>query len=73
MMGFGLLWIVFLVVGLFFLAREGSGLQALFGTKQSGWQEKTEASAKDILNQRYASGEITPDQYQAMKQDLNLQ
>jgi uncharacterized membrane protein len=73
MMGFGLLWIVFLVVGLFFLAREGSGLQALFGMKQSIGQEKTEASAMDILNLHYASGEITPDQYQSMKQDLNLQ
>jgi uncharacterized membrane protein len=71
MMGFGLLWIVFLAVGSLFLAREGSGLQALFGTKQSIQQEKTYASAKDILNQRYVSGEITRDQYQAMKQDLN--
>ena len=71
MMGFGLLWIVFLVVGSLFFVREGSGLQALFGTKQSSWQEKTNTSAKDILDQRYASGEITPDQYQAMKQNLN--
>ncbi len=70
MMGFGLLLIVFLVIGLIFLVREGSGLQALVGMKQFDRQENTNTRAMDILNQRYARGEITSDQYQAMKQDL---
>ena len=71
MMGFGLIFIVLIVVGLLFLVREGSSLQALFGTKQSSQQEKTNPNAKDILDQRYASGEITREQYQTMKEDLN--
>ena len=71
MMGFGLIFIVLIVVGLLFLVREGSSLQALFGTRQSSQQEKTNPNAKDILDQRYASGEITREQYQTMKEDLS--
>ncbi len=68
MMGFGLIWIVLLVVGLLFLAREGFGLQKVIGSKQSYRQE--DANAMDILNQRYARGEITSEQYYSMKKDL---
>ncbi len=70
MMGFGLLWIVIIVIGLIVLAREGFGLQGSGGMKQLSQHENTGASAMDILNQRYARGEITQEQYLRMKQDL---
>lgn len=70
MMGFGLLWIVIIVIGLIFLAREGFGVQGAGSMKQLGRHENTSASAMDILNQRYARGEITQEQYLIMKQDL---
>lgn len=70
MMGFGLLWIVIIVIGLIFLAREGFGVQGAGSMKQLGRHENTGAIAMDILNQRYARGEITQEQYLIMKQDL---
>ena len=73
MMGFGLLWIVLFVVGLLFLTREGFGIQRLLGTTPSNKQTDREngQDAINILNERYARGEITREQYQVMKQDLD--
>ena len=73
MMGFGFLGLIFmllfwvgLIVGAIFLMR------ALFpGSSQgsSGTQEPG-GSAKRILDERYARGEITRAEYEAIKEDL---
>ena len=72
MMVFGLLGIVLLVGAILVFAREGSSLQGLFGSSQSNRLISgiDSVNALDILNQRYARGEITREQYQSMKQDL---
>lgn len=72
MMGFGLIGIVLVVAAIIFLSREGTGLHGLVGYRQLNRQmlQNENANALDILNQRYARGEITREQFQSMKQDL---
>lgn len=72
MMGFGLIGIVLVVAAIIFLSREGTVLQGLVGYRQLNRQmlQNENANALDILNQRYARGEITREQFQSMKQDL---
>lgn len=72
MMGFGLIGIILVVAAIIFLSREGTGLQGLVGYRQLNRQmlQNENANALDILNQRYARGEITREQFQSMKQDL---
>lgn len=72
MMGFGLIGIVLVVAAIIFLSREGTGLQGLVGYRQLNRQmlQNENANALDILNQRYARGEITREQFQSIKQDL---
>lgn len=66
---FPLMWIfpaIFLIVLLLFLFRTGgSPMCGRRGTRDSG------ASAQEILDRRYALGELNRDEYQRMKQDLN--
>ena len=60
--GFPLMWVfplIFLVVMLLFLFRGGG----------PGRRDKEE-SAKEILDRRYARGEIGQEEYQRMKKDL---
>jgi len=38
--------------------------------KNTGMEILSQASPREILNQRYARGEITREQYETMKQDL---
>lgn len=73
MMGFGLLWIVLIVVGLLFLTREGFGIRRMAGTTPSTRRtdRENEQNAINVLNERYARGEITREQYQVIKQDLD--
>jgi putative membrane protein len=68
MMGFGLVGVVLLVGALVVFTRGGSGLQGLFGTRNNS--PGVEENALEILNQRYARGELTRDQYQNIKKDL---
>jgi uncharacterized membrane protein len=72
MMGFGLIGIVLVVAVIIFLSREGTGLQGLVGYRQLNRQmlQNENVNALDILNQRYARGEITREQFQSIKQDL---
>ena len=72
-MGFGILGFVLMLVfwgGLIALAIWL--VKTLFASSQqlSGSAQGHELSAGDILNQRYARGEITREQYEMMKQDL---
>ena len=48
-------------------------LKALFTDTQgdsNSAKASGDLSAREILNQRYARGEITPEQYETMKQDI---
>ena len=71
-MGFGgigaigmiLFWVA-VIVGIVWLVRTMGGSNAQFPTQMHGG-----ANARDILDQRYARGELTRDEYEAMKEDL---
>jgi putative membrane protein len=67
---FGLLFMILFWVGLIALAVWLVG--TLFG--RNGRQAKSsgdhELSAREILDRRYARGELTREQYELMKQDL---
>lgn len=62
--GFGgigmIIWMVLLLVILFWLFRRGAGPD----------RGPSQESPLDILKRRYAAGEITREQFQAMQQDL---
>ncbi len=68
-MGFGgfgmiLFWII-VIVGIVLL------VQALGGSNlQLPTQSKGEQSAREILDQRYARGELDREEYESMKKDL---
>jgi len=71
MMGFGLIWAVLVVIGVAVLVRNGSGLDSLLGSSfHTGDNKRKDITAESILNQRYARGEITRDQFMTMKKDL---
>ena len=61
-----LFWVV-LIVGAVWLAR------GLFpnGQQPPASSSRPEASADEILKQRYARGEITKEQYEQMRRDLS--
>ena len=67
------MWIfplTFLIVMLIFLFRGGGGAMCGgWGMRENGKREKEE-SAKEILDRRYARGEISREEYQQMKKDL---
>lgn len=67
--GFGFMWIfplVFLVVALAFLLRGGPGCLWRGG----GWRDGKRESPREILDRRYANGEITKEQYEEMRRTL---
>jgi putative membrane protein len=69
-LGGGLVMVLFwgaLIVGAVWLAR------SLFPNSQQppASSTRSEASAEDILKQRYARGEISKDQYDQMRRDLS--
>jgi putative membrane protein len=66
--GFGLMWIfplLFLIVLIVFLFRGGPGW-----FWHAGSHEGRRESPREILDRRYASGEITKEQYEEMKRTL---
>jgi uncharacterized membrane protein len=68
MMGFGLLGVILLVGVLVVFSRDKTGIQGLF--TPSSYSSRIEENAQDILDQRYARGELTREQYQNIKNDL---
>lgn len=61
--GMGLGWIVLIVAGVLlvgYLSRRGGAGPAAMGSE----------SARDVLDRRYASGEIGKDEYEQKKRDL---
>jgi putative membrane protein len=72
-LGFGLLGLLFMLIfwgGLILLAVWL--VRALFSTSVGRGQNASEENqnARQILDQRYARGEISREQYEIMKQDL---
>ncbi|HIE25117.1 MAG TPA: SHOCT domain-containing protein [Anaerolineales bacterium] len=71
-MGFGgigaigmiLFWVA-VIAGIVWLVRTMGGSNTQFPP-----QMQSETNARNILDQRYARGEINRDEYEAMKQDL---
>ena len=74
-MGLGLLGLLLMIVfwaGLILLAIWG--VKVLFSGGTSTYSPVgTGAPARQILDQRYARGEITHDQYDLMKKDLQIE
>lgn len=69
MMGFGLIWVVVIVVVVAVLVGNGSDRISFRG--RSGRQGNTaDEEPRVILDERYARGEITRDEYLRMKEDL---
>lgn len=67
---FGLLFMLLFWGGLILLAVWLA--KALFqGNQSAGSSSRPTNSAREILDQRYARGEITREQYELMKQDLS--
>ena len=70
--GFPWMWIfplIFLVILLIFLFR-GTGGPMCGGSGMHRRGPSGESTARDILDQRYARGAISADDYQRMKKDL---
>ena len=69
MMGFGMIggvllfWVVLIILAVFLVS-------GLFQTSRSG-EENVSPSARRIVEQRYARGEINREQYQLMLKDLD--
>ena len=75
-MGYGSVWggMFMFIFAVIVLAAIVVGVMALFrrtsttATMTSG--KGSEANALEVLNQRYAKGEISKDEYQAIKKDI---
>jgi putative membrane protein len=71
-MGFGLLGFIFILfVGGILIAGAVLLIRALFPAVSSGSASSSSADgAREILDQRYARGEITRDEYEGVRKDL---
>jgi putative membrane protein len=72
-MGFGFLGLIFmLIVGGILIVGAVLLIRALFPTVSSeSASNSVSESPREILDQRYARGEITRDEYEGIKQDLS--
>jgi putative membrane protein len=74
--GFWIIPLVFMIVmcllvGL--MARRAGGWRCgvgCIGPRHYGWQEGSSETPRQILDRRYASGEITKEQHEQMRRDL---
>jgi putative membrane protein len=57
----GIIWIIILVVVIYF---------GFLYAKKRGLIKSSDESPLDVLNKRYASGEISREEYEEMKRDL---
>lgn len=70
MMGFGIIWMVLFWGGLIALAIWLIGLLFPSVKEQAGNNDKALPSAQEILQARYARGELTTEEYQEMLQTI---
>jgi len=73
----GLLWISLIVLGMWLLARlfPGPGNRQRQGAnveRQNGPAEPPADTALQILQRRYARGELTKEEYETIRHDLSL-
>ena len=71
MMGFGIIWMLLFWGGLILLAVWL--ITVLFPTSpqpRSGNRPETQVAAQDILDQRYARGELSREQYDEIRQTI---
>jgi len=69
-MGFGLLFVVLFAIGLIALAAWLVGTLFPRNARPTVAQEQA-PGARQILDQRYARGEISREEYELMKQDIS--
>jgi putative membrane protein len=70
-MGFGIFGLLFMLLFWVILILAAVWLvRALFGNGRPRYSNHEPQSAREILDQRYARGEITREQYEMMKKDL---
>jgi putative membrane protein len=69
MMGYGWGWLI--MIGLFALIILGIIVLVRYLRKTSRPKKQTIKTALDILNERYAKGEISEDEYRAKKSAIN--
>lgn len=62
--GMGLIWLIFLIVVAYFVYKLIKNERILAPSRSA------EKSAENILDERYAKGELTREQYMLMKEDL---
>ena len=68
---FPLLCLIFMVAMMFMMFRRGGGGCMPFG-RSAGLRTGNERETPDqIIDRRYASGQITKEQYEAMRRDLS--
>jgi putative membrane protein len=72
MMGFGLMGVVLMLIfwGTLMLGAVWLVKSIFPGVREPGGRENLPISAREILDQRYARGEITREQYLAMIEDV---
>lgn len=66
--GFGMIFWVLIIIGVVFLAIYG--FRRTSAEDRDGGQPRHGGSALDILKSRYASGEISREEYEQMKRDI---
>jgi putative membrane protein len=67
---FPLLCMIFMVLMMIMMFRQGGGCMP-FGIGHRGRGVNGNETPQQILNRRYANGEITKEQYEAMRRDLS--
>lgn len=66
MMGFGLIFIILIIIAFIYLLNErGQGRNNLFSSPSRG------KSALDVAKERYARGEITKEEFDRLRRDLD--
>lgn len=67
---FPMLCMIFMVIMMIAMFRRGSGCMP-FGRGTEHGTNRGRDTPQQILDRRYASGEISKEQYEAMRRDLN--
>ena len=67
---FPLLCVIFMAIMMLMMFRHGGSCMP-FGRSRARSGEREHETPRQILDRRYASGELTKEQYEAMRRDLN--